>query len=191
MNETRKPLRSQPARDRILAEARSVFASQGYERATIRAIAAAAKVNPAMVIRYYGCKEDLFAVAARFDLQLPDLSQAPRECAGELLVAHFLSRWEDGTGGGDLAVLLRAAATHDTARATMALIFEKQLTLAVTQWCGAANARQRASLVASQMLGLAYTRYVLGFAATKLLPRATIVKMVGRTIQAYLDDPFR
>lgn len=190
-NQRPKPLRSQPARDRILAEARTVFAKEGFERTTIRAVAAAAQVNPAMVIRYYGSKEDLFAAASRFELRLPDLSNAPSERAGELLVAHFLSRWEDDPGGGDLAVLLRAAATHETARATMAQIFEKQLTQAVTQLCGAANARQRASLIASQMLGLAYTRYVLGFAATKALPRAMIVKAVGKTIQAYLDCSHR
>lgn len=186
-----KPLRSQPARDRILAEARNVFAKHGYDRTTIRAVAVAAQVNPAMVIRYYGCKEDLFAAAASFDLQLPDLSHAPRERVGELLVAHFLSRWEDDKGGGDLAVLLRAAATHETARTTMMQIFDKQLTKAVAQLCGVANARARASLVASQMLGLAYTRYVLGFAGTKALPREMIVKTVGQTVQAYLNAPLK
>jgi hypothetical protein len=73
----------------------------------------------------------------------------------------------------------------------MMQIFDKQLTKAVAQLCGVANARARASLVASQMLGLAYTRYVLGFAGTKALPREMIVKMVGQTVQAYLNAPLK
>ena len=47
-------LRSQPTRDRILAAARLIFARDGYERTTIRAVAAEAAINPAMVMRYFG-----------------------------------------------------------------------------------------------------------------------------------------
>ena len=85
-----KPLRSQPTRDRILAEARRIFGEQGYDRATIRAIGAAADIHPSMVMRYYGSKEGLFTAAVNFDLQIPDLSTVPREEAGRALVRHFL-----------------------------------------------------------------------------------------------------
>lgn len=184
-----KPLRSQPARDRILAGARVVFAKEGYERATIRAVAAAASVNPAIVIRYYGSKEALFAAAASFDLGLPDLSSAPREVFGQHLVAHFLSRWEDDARVGELAVLLRASASHEAARDALRKIFETQLMQAVKQLCGPKHAAQRAALIASQMLGLAYTRYVLGFPASTALSRELIVREIGGTIQAYLSSP--
>ena len=58
----------------ILAAARERFAESGFERATIRAIAADANIDPSMVMRYFGSKDRLFAAAADFDLQLPDLS---------------------------------------------------------------------------------------------------------------------
>src|ERR1700741_4694760 len=78
----------------ILAAARQRFAEAGFERATIRAIAADANIDPSMVMRYFGSKDQLFAAAADFDLQLPNLSDVEREQLGDRLVTHFLNRWE-------------------------------------------------------------------------------------------------
>ena len=61
---------------------------------TIRAIAADAGIDPAMVMRYYGNKERLFAAAAEFDLRLPDVTAMPRAQVGIRIVGHFLNRWE-------------------------------------------------------------------------------------------------
>ncbi|MBP0651818.1 TetR/AcrR family transcriptional regulator, partial [Mycobacterium tuberculosis] len=69
--------RSQPTRDRILKAARTLFAELGYEKTTIRAIAAAADINVSMVIRYYGSKEELFVAAARFDKPFTRLTDVP------------------------------------------------------------------------------------------------------------------
>src|SRR5262245_24193992 len=105
-----KPRRSEPTRNAILAAARERFAKDGYERATIRAIAAQAEIDPALVIRYFGSKEDLFAAAAQFDLALPDLSAVPRTELGATLVGHFLDVWErDET----FFALLRAGVTNE------------------------------------------------------------------------------
>ena len=60
----------------ILAAARSRFGTDGYERTTLRAVAADVGVDPALVIRYFGSKQDLFAAAAEFTLDLPDLSRS-------------------------------------------------------------------------------------------------------------------
>src|SRR3954468_1292530 len=89
-----RPRRSDATRAAILAAARGRFAADGYERATIRAIAADASIDPAMVMRYFGNKEKLFAAAADFDLRLPDLSAVPPGEVGRALVRHFLDRWE-------------------------------------------------------------------------------------------------
>src|SRR5919201_1681541 len=91
---TSAPRRSDPTRAAILAAARDRFAADGYDRATIRAIAADAGIDPAMVMRYYGNKEKLFAAAASFDLRLPDLTGLPEAEYGQALVRHFLDRWE-------------------------------------------------------------------------------------------------
>ena len=71
--DTPAPRRSDATKAAILAAAREQFAASGYQAATIRAIAAAAAIDPAMVMRYFGNKEALFAAAAEFDLRLPDV----------------------------------------------------------------------------------------------------------------------
>ncbi|MDG4862133.1 helix-turn-helix domain containing protein, partial [Streptomyces sp. T-3] len=68
-----KARRSDATRAAILAAARERFAADGYERATIRAIARDAGIDPSMVMRYYGNKEGLFSAAAEFDLQFGEL----------------------------------------------------------------------------------------------------------------------
>src|SRR5258705_11693083 len=69
----------------ILAAARQRFAESGFERATIRAIAADANIDPSMVMRYFGSKDQLFAAAADFNLQIAELNCVDREQVGERL----------------------------------------------------------------------------------------------------------
>src|SRR3954467_2586493 len=87
--------RSEATRNAILAAARERFATDGYERATIRAIAKDAHIDPSMVMRYYGNKEGLFAAAVALDLRLPDLGAIPHEEFGRALVTHFPGLWEE------------------------------------------------------------------------------------------------
>src|SRR3954468_13103455 len=89
------PRRSDATKAAILAAAREHFGKCGYQAATSRPIAASANIDPAMVMRYYGNKEGLFAAAADFDLRLPDLQGVPSDDVGTVLVEHFLERWED------------------------------------------------------------------------------------------------
>jgi len=180
-----KPLRSQPTRDRILEAARRVFAEQGYERTTIRGVAAIADIHPSMVMRYYQSKEGLFAAAATFDLHMPDLGGVARGDIGRALVRHFLQRW--GGEGADLPALLRVAATHDQARERLARLFEEQVAPAIASICPPQDIRTCAALIATQMLGLAYTRYVLRLPAVTELADDVLVEHVGATLQAYLD----
>src|SRR6201991_365951 len=86
---------SEQTKAAILAAARERFGTSGFQAATIRAIAADAQVDPAMVMRYYGSKDKLFAAAAEFDLAFPDLAEANPAELGRSLVRHFLERWED------------------------------------------------------------------------------------------------
>lgn len=179
-----QPIKSQRTRQRIAEAARRVFAAQGYERATIRMIADEAQIHASMVMRYFGSKEALFATVVQFELHLPDLAGIPPSERGRALVAHFLDRWDNA--GEDLVALLRAAITIPAARTRMEQIFEGQLVDALGLIGDHADAGQRAALVASQMLGLALTRNVLGFKTANTIERQIIVDHVGATIQLYL-----
>ena len=166
----------------ILTAARDRFAESGYEAATIRAIAADANIDPSMVMRYFGSKEGLFAAAAQFDLELPDLSGAAPGELGRRLVAHFVERWERDEA---LVVLLRSAATNAEAAQRMSEIFTAQL-LPVVAGPDPADAARRAGLIATQMLGLALCRYVLRLPPVIAMSHGELQDWLGPTLQRYL-----
>jgi AcrR family transcriptional regulator len=181
--------RSDRTRAAILTAARERFAAEGYERATIRAIAADAAIDPAMVMRYFGNKEKLFAAAAEFDLRLPDLSALPPSERGAALTNHFLDRWEDDES---LKALLRASVTNEVAADRMRQLFAQQLGPTIAGLAasndagGSADPATRAGLVATQALGFALCRYVLKLPPVAGLTRKEAVAWLGPTITRYL-----
>jgi AcrR family transcriptional regulator len=177
--------KSDRTRAAILTAARERFGADGYERATIRAIAADAAIDPAMVMRYFGNKEKLFAAAAEFDLRLPDFSDVPREQLGEAMIRHFLTRWE---GDDTLRALLRAAMTNEAAAERMRQLFAAQLAPTLRELAVDAPA-VRAGLVASQTLGLALCRYILVVGPIADLSHDDLVAWLGPTLTRYLTAP--
>jgi len=166
----------------ILAAAKQRFAESGYERATIRAIAADANIDPSMVMRYFGNKDQLFASAADFDLQLPDFASTKRDEMGAQLVTYFMDRWERDEA---LVVLLRSSTTNAEAAQRMQEIFAGQLLPAIAK-VNADDAPRRAGLIATQVLGLALCRYVLRLPPVVAMSRDEGVEWLGPTIQRYL-----
>lgn len=179
-----KPLRSQPTRDRILAEARRLFAELGYERTTIRAIGAASEVNPSMVVRYYGSKEDLFATAATIDLRMPDLAAVPREQRGEALIRHVMERWE---AGDELPALLRSAATHQVAQRRLTDVIKQQAAPAIMRVLPDDRNQTRLAMIVMQIAGLVLSRYVLEHPPIATLDRAELIQLVGAAIQGQMQ----
>ena len=177
-----KTAKSQRTRDAIEEAARDVFQRQGYERATVREIASAAGVDPSLIIRYFGSKEGLFSAVAEVDLGLPDLRGLARSSIGEILVGHFLDQWEGGSG---LPVLLRSASSNEAAAKQLQRIFASQVFPMIASAGPTENAPQRAGLVASQLIGLAMTRYILKLPPVVLMKREVIVRELGKTIQRY------
>ncbi|MGW9207223.1 TetR/AcrR family transcriptional regulator [Embleya sp. NPDC055664] len=168
----------------ILAAARERFGADGYERATIRAIASDAAIDPSMVMRYFGTKEKLFAAAADVDLRLPALDAVPRSQLGAVLSAHFLDRWE---GNEAMLILLRTGVTNDDAAERMRAVFADQLAPLVLRTCpNPAEAPRRAGLIATQVLGLALCRYVLRLPPIVAMTHPEVVAWLGPQIQRCL-----
>ncbi len=170
----------------ILAAARERFGSAGFQAATIRAIAADAGVDPAMVMRYYGNKDKLFAAAAEFDLRFPDFATIDPRQVGRSLVRHFLERWE---GDEAMVILLRSSATNGEAAQRMQEIFGTQLEPLVATLAPAGESALRAGLIATQILGMALCRFVLRLPPVVAMTRDEIVEWLGPTIQRYLGLP--
>ncbi|MGY1580561.1 TetR/AcrR family transcriptional regulator [Streptomyces sp. MN13] len=185
--DTRRARRSDATRVAILDAARERFAADGYDRATIRAIARDAGIDPSMVMRYYGNKEGLFAAAVAVDLQLPDLSALPRPTVGRALVTHFLGVWEENEV---MTALLRVGVAGQAGAERMQGILRDQVLPVTRQVCpDPEQVPARAVLVASQLLGLALTRYVLRVPPAVALPREEIVAWLAPTLQRYLTAP--
>lgn len=178
--------RSDATRERILDAARALFGVQGFERTTIRQVAAAAAINPSMVIRYYLSKEGLFAAATEIDLRVPDLAAIPEDGRGEAIVARFLDRWEGPEAGEEMPIMLRAAASHDGARGKYLESMHRQVRPMVAAICAADRVETCMALCSTQLAGLAFTRYVLRVPGVVALERDFIVRRVGKVIQDYL-----
>ncbi|MFJ3903137.1 TetR family transcriptional regulator [Streptomyces sp. NPDC090025] len=176
--------RSDATRAAILDAARERFAADGYERATIRAIARDAGIDPSMVMRYYGNKEGLFAAATTYELELPALGGLPARHVGAALVTHFLERWERDDV---LTGLLRVAVTNEAGAERMRQLFTDQLLPVAAGVCpDPADAPRRAGLAASQILGMALTRYIVALGPVAGMTREEIVAWLGPTVQRYL-----
>ncbi|MET8327411.1 TetR family transcriptional regulator [Streptomyces sp. NPDC005181] len=178
------PRRSDATKAAILEAARERFAADGYERATIRAIARDANIDPSMVMRYYGNKEGLFAAASVIDLRLPALGALPGKHVGAVLVTHFLDRWEEDDV---LTGLLRVGVTNQAGAERMRAVFAEQFGPIAAGLCpDPADAPRRAALAASQILGMALARYVLRLAPAASMPRDEVIAWLAPTVQRYL-----
>ena len=172
-------------RRRIIEAARQRFAADGYERATIRAIAADAGIDPSLVMRYFGDKPGLFVAAVEIDLRLPDVGALPRAKVGAALVEHFVLRWEEDD---ILLALLRSAATHPHAAERMRTIWSTQPVPALTALGESSSSAAPVALINALFLGFAYSRYILQLPPLVAMTRAQIVSWLGPVVQRYLFD---
>ena len=180
--------RSQPARDAVLAAARRAFATHGFERATVRAIAADAGVDASMVIRYFGSKDGLFGAATDVDLALPDLGQVPPEERGAVLASRFVALWDDPAAGEVLTLLLRSAPTSDRAAERVREVFAVQVATMVRGLDdGRDGATRRAGALSSYILGTALTRYVLRLPPVADARPDEVVATMAPILQGILD----
>jgi AcrR family transcriptional regulator len=188
---------NQDTKGAILAAARAAFAERGYAATSIRRVAAAAGVDPALVHHYFGSKEDLFTavVAPPVDpaVILRRVLAGDAGTVGERVVRTFLGVWDDPVTGPAFHGLLRGAVEHDESARLLREFFAARVVRRLADAPGSPVARDglplRASLVASQLFGLALARYVLGLPPLARASPDTVVAAVAPTVQRYLTGP--
>lgn len=181
-------------REVILGAARSVFADRGYDKASIRAIASAAEVDPALVHHYFGTKEKLFLAALNAPINpaelIPLALQGPPEQAGERLVRMALSVWDSPAGVAALAVFRSALSNEWSARLLREFVVTQVLRRAVGEFVtDPAEASVRAGLVATQIGGLILMRYVLKVEPMASADPDAVAAAIGPNVQRFLFDP--
>ncbi|GAA2431061.1 TetR family transcriptional regulator [Streptomyces macrosporus] len=155
------------ARDRILASARAEFAERGYDKASIRAIARGAEVDPALVHHYFGTKEQVFEAAVEVSLApvrevLERLPPEAPDVLGHRLVGFFLGLWEDPATRAPLLAIVRSAVNNETAARIFRGMVTRELMTRVARTLDAPDRELRVELAAAQLVGTVIMRYVLG-----------------------------
>lgn len=180
------------ARERIMAAAVEEFAEAGYDGATIRAIAARAGVDPALVHHHFGSKADLFGATIeapmRPDLAVPEILAGPRDEVGERIIRYILDTWEQPEVRRRGVVLLRAAIGNKLTTPLLAGFLSRELLSRIARALDVPDAELRATLAASQVAGILIARYILRLPAVAEASVDDVVSRVGPTLQRYLYD---
>ena len=188
----RRPGPSQ-TREAILAAARAAFASNGYAATSVRAVARAADVDPALVLHFFGTKDGLFEAVLELPIDpealVGELLDGPTEDLGERVVRTFLRVWDGSPGHQPMLTLLRGAVSHDTSAALLREVLSQRLLRPLASGAGADQPAARSALVASQLVGLAMTRYVLRLPPLAGASPTRVAALVGPTVQRYLTEP--
>lgn len=190
----RRPGRTD-TRAAIQAAALTLFSEMGYEKVSLRAIARAADVDPALIHHYFENKADLFA---RSVLDIPldaerivaDILAGPVEGIGERTIDAFLSAWDQPGAGDRFTAMLRAAVTVPNARRPLSEFMTREILVKVAEALGHPNARLRAQLAVSMLLGLALSRDILELPSLVKARNPVLVKVLGRALQTQLVDPW-
>jgi AcrR family transcriptional regulator len=177
-------------REAILDAARRVFAEQGYQHATIRDVARLAEVDPALVHHYFGKKQELFVAAVRLPVnpvgQLAAVLASEPEQAGRRLAETFLSIWDHAADQSPLLALVRSAVGDERAAAMLREFITEEVLGQIAGRLGSPDARLRATLVGSQVVGLVMVRYIIRVEPLASAPAAQVAAAVGPTLQRYL-----
>jgi AcrR family transcriptional regulator len=187
----RRPGAGGGTREQILEAARKLFAERGYDGASLRAIAAAADVDAALITHFFGSKANLLAAAIEWpfvpEQELPAILAGGPDRVGETLAAFFITTWDREQNRSPLITLLRAASNEPGAAEQLGVFLRTRLLGPLLAELGSDQPEVRANLVAAQLAGLALTRYILRFEPMASATPEQIVSWVGPTLQRYLS----
>jgi len=181
------------ARDDIIRAARETFAEAGYDGTSLRAVARAAGVDAALIHHYFDGKAGLFMAAMAFpfdprQVQLDAEATSPSTMPGAAVVEGFLTMWDlaEGTGSSFVSCVGAMAASPDVANAMREFVRERVWQhIRPIEGESEETTDARRALVASQLMGLAYTRYVLRVPPISTASPSEIGRWVGPTLERY------
>ena len=180
-------------REAIQAAASAQFAELGFDRTSIRSIAAQAGVDPALVKHFFGTKSQLFVVVTYPPFDPALIGQAivtgPVETAGRRLAQLVTTVLDDPAIRARFIGLVRAAASEPDAAELVRDVFGSGPFAQIVNALGADDAPLRASLIGSQMVGLIMARYIVRVEPLASLPAAALIDAIAPTLQQYLTGP--
>ncbi|MEP7368672.1 MAG: TetR family transcriptional regulator [Dermatophilaceae bacterium] len=190
----RRPVGSADTRQQILTAASELFSELGFERTTMRGVAAKAEVDPALIHHYFVNKEGLLSAALIFPVDpgalLAGLDQDP-EHAGEGIVRRVLGVWEaEPETRHRLLGLIRVGLSHDYAASVLRDLLDRTVLTALASVVADDQQSLRAALTGTQIAGLLMGRYVLGIPAIRDATPEHLALTIGPILQHYLTGSF-
>ena len=178
------------SREAVLAAAKKRFASEGYERTTLRAIADDAHVDPSMVLYLFGSKLDLFRESLRLIMEPQMLVDALSDGDGDVgtrMVRVYLRIWESPETGPSMVTMLQSATSNTDAHEAFRSFMQSYVLTAVAGVLGGdESARLRAMLAATTLVGTAMLRYVMKIPPLATLTGDELVRLLAPTVTRYL-----
>nr|WP_232433669.1 TetR family transcriptional regulator [Rhodococcus sp. AW25M09] len=188
----RRPGRS-GTRDTILASARGLFAQHGFDKTSVRAIAADAGVDSALIHHYFGTKRDLFVASIALPIDPSDtlrqVLSVDTDDLGRALLTGVLGVWESENSDAVIAAFRTMISSGDPAllRTFLMQVVLRDIATRVDDPAG--SALERVNLVAAQMSGLLLSRHILKLEPLASMPAERVVDWVAPTLQRYLTGP--
>jgi len=185
-----RPPGTSDTRERILVNARELFARNGIDKTSIRSIATAADVDPALVHHYFGTKEQLFAAAIHIPIDpmqvIGPMRETPIEELGLRLPSLLLPLWDSELGSGLIATLRSMLSGNDVGlvRSFLQEVITREVGARVDDPPGSGPVRVQ--FVASQLVGVVMARYILELEPFKSVPAALIAETIAPNLQRYL-----
>ncbi|WP_165988250.1 TetR/AcrR family transcriptional regulator [Streptomyces sp. YIM 98790] len=179
-------------RDRILTAARETFAQHGYDKASVRAIARRAGVDPALVHHYFGTKEQVFeaAVAEAAAPVLDGANVIPEgdpHHIGERLTRFFFGVWENPASREPLLAIVRSVVTHETAAGIFRRFITRNLVRRVAERLDVPDIESRIELAVAQLVGVAILRYVVRVEPLASAEAETLIRRLAPVVQFHIS----
>ncbi|MCP2343505.1 TetR/AcrR family transcriptional regulator [Actinomadura rupiterrae] len=185
-----RPAGRTDTREQILAAAREMFADKGFDGASLRGIARAAGVDPALVHHYFGGKEGVFVEAMRFPVNpaelLPRILSGDPDRIGETLARVFIGVWDDPDKRAPILAMLRSAMTNERAAGLVREFVSSALLERATAIRGVSRLRVQAAV--GQLIGVMIVRHVVRMEPIASASTDELVELLAPTLQRYLGD---
>ena len=179
-------------RDAILDAARTQFAARGFDRTSLRSVAAEAGVDQALIVYFFRSKIGLFIEAVELPIDpraaIPAVVEGPREELGERVARFVIGVLQNDQARATVLAIVRAATSEPEAARMVRERLMQELWGPLARALGVNDAELRVSLVGSQVIGLVLARYVVGVEPLASQPPDSVASMIAPTLQRYLVE---
>lgn len=173
----------------ILEAAREQFAREGFERTTIRSVAAAAGVDPALVMQRHGSKERLFGAATHWSSEHASMLSATSDNLVRAAIGDLLEHFGSAQDGEAAIALMRNCLTHPAALAAMRDEVMCDRKAAVAALLEGDDVELRAALFAAVLVGLGMTRFLLELEPVASAAPEDLHRLMEPVLRALIDPP--